>query len=267
VSTNDKDRMVDRVIDTASRLRRIQADLANESCQTRQVHLSDELGNVLETILSTDREEFLRRLLGLFLSGDFAAQRETEGPEAGMSPGTGHDDSVHAGQELEKQLKVTGDLRLETKELVELTTMLVEFVSKLDPLIWNTWRALSPRSSIRRQGSLAKKIEQFLQKDDDVSGSVLGEDLKVLQRLIAALVTAVSRAGGQFARRHLARFSPAEIAALVRMESRGVFVSHEVKCWRKYVELAEDLNEDAIDVEIKKTIVDYVESLGKGMTR
>ena len=79
----------------------------------------------------------------------------------------------------------------------------------------------------------------------------------------AAMTTAVSRAGGQFARRHLGTFSPSEIAALVRTEPGGVFVSHEVKCWRKYVELAERLDEDAIDMEIKKAIVDYVESLAK----
>jgi len=104
-------------------------------------------------------------------------------------------------------------------------------------------------------------------KDAEVSNSSVDDDLKVLQKLIAAMITAVSRASGQFARRHLARFSPSEIAALVKMESGSVFVSHEVKCWRKYVELAETLNEDAIDMEIRKAIVDYVESLTKGMGR
>ena len=145
--------------------------------------------------------------------------------------------------------------------------MLVEFVLKLEPVVWNTWRTLSPRSAVRPQGALAEKIGQFLCKDAEVSRSMVDNDLKVLQRLIAAMTTAVSRAGGQFAKHHLAKFSPPEIAALVKMEPGSVFVSHEVKCWRKYVELAETLNEDAIDMEIRKAIVDYVESLAKGMGR
>jgi len=181
--------------------------------------------------------------------------------------GTGHDDFIDLGQELKAKLQISGELSASGRDLAELTAILVEFVLKLEPLVWNTWRALSPRSSVRPQGSLAKKIGQFLCKDAEVSGDSVDEDLKVLQRLIAALTTAVSRAGGQFAKHHLAKFSPSEIAALVRMEPGGVFVSHEVKCWRKYVELAERLDEDAIDVEIKKAVVDYVESLAKGMGR
>ncbi|MGB2863187.1 MAG: hypothetical protein WBC05_07655, partial [Sedimentisphaerales bacterium] len=71
--------------------------------------------------------------------------------------------------------------------------------------------------------------------------------------------------GGQFAKRHLAKFSPLEIEVLVKMEPGSVFVSHDVKCWKKYKELAEMLNEDSIEMEIRKAIVDYVESLTKGM--
>jgi len=40
-----------------------------------------------------------------------------------------------------------------------------------------------------------------------------------------------------------------------------------VKCWRKYLELADMLNEDSIETEITKAIVSYVESLVKGMGR
>lgn len=247
MATNDRDRIEDCVIETADRLRLIRADLADENNQVRRDRLSEELDKVLTTVLATERDEVLRRLLGLFLSGDFAVQGETEG--------------------LKTQLQLSDDLNINAKDLAELTTMLVEFVLKLDPLVWNTWRALSPRSGIRAQGSLAKKIGQFLSEDAEVSGAMVSEDLRVLQRLIAALATAVSRAGSQFAKRHLARFSPSEIAALVRMEPGGVFVSHEVKCWRKYVELAEGLDEDAIDAEIRKAVVDYVESLAKGMAR
>lgn len=310
MSTNDKDRIENRVIETANRFRLIQADFADESDQVRRDYLSEELEKALAAVLPAERDEFMRRLLERFPAADFAAQPETERQEteatstageprlrnvdfviqnlleiiptltdeqkavidkslqeAGLSPKTRQDDFIDLGQELKAKLRISGDPDLSAKKLAELTTMLVEFVLKLEPLVWNTWRALSPRSSIRSQGSLVKKIGQFLCQDTEVSDGSVDEDLRTLQRLIAALTTAVSRAGGQFAKRHLAKFSPSEIAALVRMEPGGVFVSHEVKCWRKYVELAERLDEDAIDVEIKKAIVNYVESLAKGMGR
>jgi len=307
---NDQDKMDCRIHETVNRLRLIQADFADESDQTRRDYLCEEIEKVLATILPTEREEFLKKLLERFPTGSFAA-KPAEGGAEGESGSMGGesrlrnvdfliqnlleiiptlseeqkviidkslqevglrrdvklDDSVDLDKELRVKLQIKSERSLETKELVELGAMLVEFVLKLEPVVWNTWRTLSPRSTVRPQGALAKKIGQFLCKDAEVSNRSVDEDLKVLQKLIAAMITAVSRASGQFARRHLARFSPSEIAALVKMEPGSVFVSHEVKCWRKYVELAETLNEDAIDMEIRKAIVDYVESLTKGMGR
>ena len=307
---NDQDKMNCRILETANRLRLIQADFADESDQTRRDYLCEEIEKVLATILPTEREEFLRKLLGRFPTGSFAAKSVEGGSEgesrsmgaesrlrnvdfliqnlleivpsfseeqkiiidkslqeAGLRTEVKNRDSVDLDQELRAKLEIKGERSIETKELVELSAMLVEFVLKLEPVVWNTWRTLSPRSAVRPQGALAKKIGQFLCKDAEVSNSSVDDDLKVLQKLIAAMTTAVGRASGQFAKRHLAKFLPSEIAALVKMEPGSVFVSHEVKCWRKYVELSETLNEDAIDMEIRKTIVDYVESLTKGMGR
>ena len=307
---NDQDKMDCRIHETVNRLRLIQADFADESDQTRRDYLCEEIEKVLATILPTEREEFLKKLLERFPTGSFAAKSAEGGAEGengsmggesrlrnvdfliqnlleiiptlseeqkviidkslqevGLRRDVKLDDSVDLDKELRVKLQIKSERSLETKELVELGAMLVEFVLKLEPVVWNTWRTLSPRSTVRPQGALAKKIGQFLCKDAEVSNRSVDEDLKVLQKLIAAMITAVSRASGQFARRHLARFSPSEIAALVKMEPGSVFVSHEVKCWRKYVELAETLNEDAIDMEIRKAIVDYVESLTKGMGR
>jgi len=308
VSTNDKDKMENRVLETANRLRLIRTNFADESGQARRDCLCEELDKTLATILPAQRDEFLKRLLEQLTIIDSTVQcmqqeNEAEGTstineptfrnvdlaiqnllkllpaltqeqkliidrrlqEAGLRPTAVHNDSIDLGEELKAKLQISGELSANRKDLTELSAILVEFVLKLEPLVWNTWRALSPRSNIRSQGSLMKKIGQFLCKDSDVSYDSVAEDLKVLQKLIAALITAVSRAGGQFAKSYLAKFSPSEIAALVKMEPGGVFVSHEVKCWRKYVELAESMDEDTIDVEIKKGVVDYVESLAKGM--
>jgi len=170
-------------------------------------------------------------------------------------------------EQLKTMLQLGDKPGFDANRFTELIALLVEFVYKLEPLVWNTWRRLSPRSDIRQSSNLRKTIGQFLNNDSNVSQERVDNELKELQRLIAAVITAIGRVGSQFAKYHLAKFSPSEISTLVKMEHRSVFVSHEVKCWRKYLELADTLNEDSIETEITGAIVDYVESIMKGMGR
>ena len=79
---NDKDMMENRVLETANRLRLIQADFADESDQTRRDYLCEEIEKVLATILPTERSEFLRKLLERFPTGNFAA-KSAEGKSEG----------------------------------------------------------------------------------------------------------------------------------------------------------------------------------------
>lgn len=170
-------------------------------------------------------------------------------------------------EKLRTKLQLGDEPDFDTDRLAELIVLLANFVYKLEPLVWNTWRQLSPRSSIRRSGDLKKAMGQFLSNDSNISQENVENELKELQQLTAAVITAIGRVGSQFAKHHLARFSPSEISSLVKMEHRSVLVSHEVKCWRKFLELADTLNEDSIDTEITKAIVNYVESLMKGLGR
>ena len=156
---------------------------------------------------------------------------------------------------------------IKAERLAEMIVLLTDFVFKLEPLIWNTWRVLSPRSSIRPSGSLKKTVGRYICGESSTPENKAENELRMLQRLIAAITTAVGRVGSQFAKRHLGRFSPSEISTLVRMEHGSVFVSHDVKCWRKYLELAETLTEGSIEAEIRKAIADYAESLIKGPGR
>jgi len=185
--------------------------------------------------------------------------------DAGLRPKARQGNSIELDQKLKQKFRVGDDYSISAEQISELNAALIDFVLKLEPLVWNTWRQLSPRSAVRPQGALTEKIGQFLRSDAEVSVNQVDSDLKLLQRLIAAMTSAVSRVGGQFAKRHLAKFLPLEIETLVKMEPGSVFVSHDVRCWKKYKELAEALNEDSIEMEIRKAIVDYVESLTKGM--
>jgi len=207
--------------------------------------------NLLEIIptLPVDQKESITRRLQQIGSG---SQVQVNYP----------DESI---EKLRAELQLGDQSDFDTDRLAELIVLLVNFVYKLEPLGWNTWRRFSPRSSIRQSGDLKKTIPKFLSKNSNVSQESVNKELKELMQLIAAVITATSRVGSQFAQLHLAKFSPSEISALVKMEHKSVLVSHEVKCWRKYLELADKLNEELIEMEITKVIVNYVESLMKKM--
>jgi hypothetical protein len=270
VPTNDKNKIESHILETANRLSLIQVDFADESEQTRTTYLCEEIKKALKNVLPDNRKEFLERLLEKFPAGSLVTQAILAGATVESLPAVDEsefkqENSIELDQKLKQKFKVGDEYSISAEKIAELNVILIDFVLKLETLAWNTWRQLSPRSTVRPQGDLTKKIGQFLSNDAGISVNQVDDDLKVLQRLIAAMTSAVSRVGSQFAKRHLAKFSPSEIEALVRMEPGSVFVSHDVKCWKKYKELAEMLNEDSIEMEIRKAIVDYVESLAKGI--
>ena len=168
-------------------------------------------------------------------------------------------------QKLQAVLKSEAGQSVNSERLMELSIILAEFVFRLEPLVWNVWRKLSPRSNIRKSADLKDIMGKFVFNVPDVSCEQIDNELKELQRLIAAIITAISQVGSQFARVHLAKFSPSEISALVKVEKGSIMVSQEVKCWRKYLKLASNLNEDSIETEIRNAIVGYVNSLRKPM--
>lgn len=177
------------------------------------------------------------------------------------------DDSGPSAQQLKSILQLDEETECNFERLIELLDLMIDFVCKLDPLIGGTWRKLSPRSSVRSPRNLRNTMKQFICDDNKTSRKKVVGELKVLQQLIAAIITSISRVGGEFARRHLSKLSPSEISALVQMERGSFWVGNEVKCWRKYRELANALTEDSVEREIKKAIADYVESFMRGMGR
>jgi hypothetical protein len=226
-------------------------------------------GSTMELSKLSDPDFLVRSLIEIApsLSNDQKKNVIKSLQEGEIEPQIRQDYSDESIQKLKAKLHLDDKPSFDANRLTELIILLVDFVYRLEPLVWNTWRKLSPRSNISSPGDLKNAIGQFMYNDSKVSREKVDSDLKELQRLVAAITTAVGRVGGQFAKSHLAKFSPSEISALVRMEHKSVLVSHEVKCWRKYVELADTLTEDTIETEIRKAIVDYVESLVKRTSR
>jgi len=172
-----------------------------------------------------------------------------------------------AEEGLRQILRLKPDQPLDARRTVEAVGMLADFALRLDQLIWSAWQQIARSSTIRRDRPLQHTAKAFLTGDQDVPRGQVAGDLEKLRQLIASVVSAIGQAGRQFAARHLARFSPLEVEALASMEGGGFLVSKEVKCWRKYVELADAMNEASLEGEIMETIANYAENLMKGLGR
>lgn len=154
---------------------------------------------------------------------------------------------------------------LDVTRLLELEALLIEFAGSLDQVVWNTWKAVAPTSAIKRTNSVKVTMAKFAAGDQEIQRAQVKQDLERLRQLTAALTASVNQAGRSFAQRHVERFAPSEIEGMARMSSAGLLVGHEVKCWRKYVELAGPVDAQAIERDLHAAIANYAESLMKGV--
>lgn len=187
--------------------------------------------------------------------------------EAGLAPPPVIDWPAQQAAAARHKLQMGAADPLDPGHVLELLAILAEFAASLDQLAWTTWRTVAPRSQIRRPIGLLKSLARFAAADPDVPRGQVSQDLDRLRQLVAAIISAISQAGRQFAHNHAVKFSPTEIESLASMERGGMLVSREVKCWRKYVELSAGRDEASIEAEIMQSIADYAESLMKGLAR
>ena len=292
-----------RILVTANRLRMIQADFADEEPQVRSAYLREEIETALQKVLPATRREFLEALTAKFPTGDFTGSQVLQQPKSAIhaeirkdpdylvdlllsivpsltaekrkaiaerlrKEGIGRQEQMTCSEEslkrLRSALKLGDAVRIDTDRLVDLAVLLAEFVGLLEPLVGRVWRNLAPQSKVRISADVMRSLRQLFSGDKRASTDDAAGELVSLRQLIASIIAAIGQVGNQFGRRHIGKFSPSEIAALAHTEGAGgILVSSEVKCWRKYRELASNLTEDSIDLEIRVIIANYVESLMK----
>ncbi|XVJ57994.1 MAG: hypothetical protein HEQ23_00805 [Tepidisphaera sp.] len=150
---------------------------------------------------------------------------------------------------------------IDSSKAAELGAVLAEFGGGLDELVWTAWRqVIAPQSRISRPGPLKRTLGQFVRGDATVSRQRVIDDVKLLRLITAATIAATSRAGKNFARKHLVKFSPDAIKAATGASGWGA----QAKYWAKYEELAGVLTEDTIEAEIMQTIGEAARGLAEG---
>jgi len=185
------------------------------------------------------------------------APAPAHGP-SGPTPGV----TVTVGGDLRKSAGLTDQDTIDSARAGELAALLTEFSGGLDELVWTAWRqVIAPGSKISRPGPLKRTVAQFLKGDSTISRQRVADDVALLRLITAATIAATSRAGKNFARKHLTKFGVEAIKAAVGASGWG---SKEAKYWAKYEELANVLTEDSIEAEIMQSIGEAARGLAEG---
>ncbi len=156
---------------------------------------------------------------------------------------------------------------LDTARLLGLVASLADFVCSLDPLVWRTWGKMAPTSRFQSIATLRHLLSRYAAGDEAVTDAQAEDDVLKLRHLIAAMVVALGQAARiaatDVASSFMAPLAPAKIQDLVRFEKGSIFVAEEVKCWRKYKDLASKVTDVAVEGAINEKVQRFVEELMK----
>ena len=286
----------------AGRLRLIQATCADDTRENRQGYLEEEIRHLLEEVPPGKRQAYLDALVERFPTWHRVVTAAPFAAPAPRAPDTAEDldqavtrvvpkltpeerqklrekltelgviePVTHGSAEgftaLRKQVMLAPSEGLVPARLEKLAIQQVEFLVKLDQLVWTTWKALAPKSPLKRDtalGDLRSLLRRYLKGDSDVSDLQVAQQIERTRQLIAILLGSISQVSRGYTKRYQNRYSPEAVRDLVKMEGGSMLVGNDTKCWRKYSDLAAEITESSIQGEMQEIIVKYVEDLMRG---
>jgi hypothetical protein len=179
------------------------------------------------------------------------------------------DGEAEATPEIRATLQLPAGAAMHGTRLGALANLLADFVIKTEQLTGTVWGKVAAKSALRPPRQVRKLAGQLLSEEGG-NPEELNKDLQLLLQFTTAIMTAASRAGEEVARRYWRRFSPEALRALVDMEQNRLWdtlLSKDVRCWRKYCELAGELGAEHLEKEIESAMADYAEAFVRGLGR
>ena len=153
---------------------------------------------------------------------------------------------------------------VDPRRAAELAAMLSEVVANFDQLVWGTYRAVAPTSTIKRQQNLKQVVGRFAAGDAGVSARQVKDELDRLRQVGAALIASLNQAGRQFAQKQATTLAPSQIESSVKLSGKSVMTGLEAQCWRKYVELAGTGDVDSVERDLLSAMGAHAEALARG---
>ncbi|MFG0326010.1 MAG: hypothetical protein ACF8SC_01900 [Phycisphaerales bacterium JB037] len=195
----------------------------------------------------------LAQVAGRLSEGDRRIIRDTLA-EAGLVPKSSGEVPSESSEELRRLLFGADSGPVDAARCVELLAAYADFALSLDKLVWRTWQQMAKSSRLRRKGSLTSKSAAYAAGDREVSRNEIKDELELLRRLTAGLVTSVSQTG-HLCYARMNHLLPESVMDFVHGEGK----KGEKAYWRKFESLASSLEPHSFESEVLKALAEYVE--------
>jgi hypothetical protein len=286
----------------AGRLRLVQANCVEQPPETRQEFLAEEIERALKDVPPSKRKPCLEALGDQFPAWQIAAlpdaatsakadvvedtpERRLESllkitsqltPEqkkvfaqklvdAGLAVTESRSGPVETPPELQKLLNLPQGRPLEGDRAIKMLAELAQFVFSLEPLVWNSWKQIAPRSAIRKEHDPKAMAAKYLGGDGEISAQQLKQILEQTRKLIIGLLMAMGGAGRKYAETYLERFAPEAIRSQAEMMKGRFMASIEEKSWNRYLDVPREFaTEQVIEKEIQEAVVKFAEEVMRG---
>lgn len=175
----------------------------------------------------------------------------TKGEGIAMTPG-------QSLTELKRALGVPGDATLDSARVVELASILTEFVVKLEPWACQYWKDIAPDARTEVPPTVARTLSKFAAGGDEKANKdALARETYRLRSLVSLLMKGVREAGKQYGRDHISRFG---VDAITK-DSKASFTKGQATAnWETYVRLMEGVDANWIEQRIRKLIAQDVDA-------
>jgi len=226
------------------------------------------------SISPTDMAEFndagflirqLQKLAGS-MTPDRKAAAAQELARAGITTGGAGGVSAEATDRLRAALELGPGTAVDMERAVQVMATVLEKVVSLDEIAWKNWMQISENRRGRGRSDLSGLLGRYVSGDKDIGGSQVTDELESFRRLVASLMLALSQSG-EAAYKQMRRLHPDEIEGVIRNEKGSVLVSQDVRCWRRYRELAGTMDSAQVEREILRSLSGWVNDLMSRQSR
>ncbi len=217
------------------------------------------------SVAPTDMAEFqdpgflIRQLqkLAPAMTGEQRVRAAEELARSGITTGGAGGVSPEAMDRVRATLELSPEMSVDMERLVHVMATVLEKVVSLDDIAWKNWMKMSENRRSRGRSGLAGVLGKYVSGNDEVGSSQVTDELESFRRLTASLMLALSQSG-QAAYTQMRRLHPDEIEGIIRNEKANLLVSQDVRCWRRYRELAGAMDAAQVEVELLRSLAGWV---------
>ncbi len=167
--------------------------------------------------------------------------------------------TARAHERIREMLGLEAGAVLDQARLGDVLAMVLKEFIGIDQVTTGAWGQMAPASDARSASRIGELAGAYLKSGSDEDRAALLGDLEAARLLGVCLLAATPRAG-QVSWRHVARLAPERLEGVAKAEKKWN-ESLEFACWRKYKELAGEMDSAGFEDEVMSAIGSYVQTL------